>query len=49
MVQFPSKDSPAMPLLKRKKFEKVAMPRDLRDDEEVFHCVQTNEVFRNYE
>lgn len=38
-----------MPLLKRKVFEKAKVPEYLRDDEEVFHCEVTNEIFRDYE
>ncbi|XP_044728852.1 bromodomain adjacent to zinc finger domain protein 1A isoform X2 [Chrysoperla carnea] len=38
-----------MPLLKRKAFEKAKVPEYLRDDEEVFHCEVTNEIFRDYE
>ncbi|RZC38597.1 bromodomain adjacent to zinc finger domain protein 1A, partial [Asbolus verrucosus] len=38
-----------MPLLKKKPFEKAAMPTFLRDDEEVFFCAATNEIFRDYE
>lgn len=38
-----------MPLLKRKDFEKTQPPEKLRDDEEVFFCEQTKEIFRNYE
>ncbi|KAL1497561.1 hypothetical protein ABEB36_008502 [Hypothenemus hampei] len=36
-----------MPLLRKKVFEKHFEP-DLRDDEEVFHCEITNEIFRDY-
>ncbi|XP_044265783.1 bromodomain adjacent to zinc finger domain protein 1A isoform X2 [Tribolium madens] len=38
-----------MPLLKRKPFEKAPVPEDIRDDEEVFYCGATNEIFRDYE
>ncbi|KAJ8924480.1 hypothetical protein NQ315_007277 [Exocentrus adspersus] len=38
-----------MPLLKKKVFEKKSIPDFLRDDEEVFHCEITNEIFRDYE
>ncbi|XP_018577816.1 bromodomain adjacent to zinc finger domain protein 1A isoform X2 [Anoplophora glabripennis] len=38
-----------MPLLKKKVFEKQSIPDFLRDDEEVFYCEITNEIFRDYE
>jgi bromodomain adjacent to zinc finger domain protein 1A len=38
-----------MPLLRRKPFIKKEFPRDLEDDEEVFYCELTNEIFRDYE
>ncbi|XP_044747001.1 bromodomain adjacent to zinc finger domain protein 1A isoform X2 [Coccinella septempunctata] len=38
-----------MPLLKKKVFEKASPQEFLRDDEEVFYCELTNEIFRNYE
>ncbi|EFA07691.2 hypothetical protein TcasGA2_TC030765 [Tribolium castaneum] len=38
-----------MPLLRRKPFEKAPVPEDIRDDEEVFYCGATNEIFRDYE
>ncbi|XP_063703456.1 bromodomain adjacent to zinc finger domain protein 1A [Culicoides brevitarsis] len=38
-----------MPLLKRKSFVRAKSPESLRDDEEVFYCEQTKEIFRNYE
>ncbi|KAF4527597.1 hypothetical protein B566_EDAN015151 [Ephemera danica] len=38
-----------MPLLRRKPFERIKPPADLRADEEVFHCTLTNEIFRDYE
>lgn len=38
-----------MPLLKKKVFEKTSPEEFLRDDEEVFYCEVTNEIFRNYE
>uniref|UniRef100_A0A336MMI0 Bromodomain adjacent to zinc finger domain protein 1A n=1 Tax=Culicoides sonorensis TaxID=179676 RepID=A0A336MMI0_CULSO len=38
-----------MPLLKRKTFERSKSPERLRDDEEVFYCEQTKEIFRSYE
>ncbi|KAL3285826.1 hypothetical protein HHI36_000348 [Cryptolaemus montrouzieri] len=38
-----------MPLLKKGSFEKASAPEFLRDDEEVFYCEITNEIFRNYE
>lgn len=37
-----------MPLLRKKVFEKQAVPDYLRDDEEVFYCEITNEIFRDY-
>lgn len=38
-----------MPLLKKKSFETTSLPEFLRDDEEVFLCEVTNEIFRDYE
>ncbi|XP_039757443.1 bromodomain adjacent to zinc finger domain protein 1A isoform X2 [Pararge aegeria] len=38
-----------MPLLKRKAFEKTAVSEYLRDDDEVFHCEITDEIFKDYE
>lgn len=38
-----------MPLLKRKPFVRAKSPEGLRDDEEVFYCEHTKEIFRNYE
>uniref|UniRef100_A0A6B2E558 Bromodomain adjacent to zinc finger domain protein 1A n=1 Tax=Phlebotomus kandelakii TaxID=1109342 RepID=A0A6B2E558_9DIPT len=38
-----------MPLMKRKEFKPVPPPDDLRDDEEVFYCSITKEVFRKHE
>ncbi|KRT79797.1 hypothetical protein AMK59_7596, partial [Oryctes borbonicus] len=38
-----------MPLLKKKALEKKALPEGLKDDEEVFHCEMTNEIFRDYD
>ncbi|KAK5647560.1 hypothetical protein RI129_002452 [Pyrocoelia pectoralis] len=38
-----------MPLLKDKQFEKAPLPNGLLQDEEVFHCVITNEIFRDYD
>ncbi|KAK9747160.1 ATP-utilizing chromatin assembly and remodelling N-terminal [Popillia japonica] len=38
-----------MPLLKKKVLEKKPLPEGLRDDEEVFHCEMTNEIFRDYD
>ncbi|XP_063922204.1 bromodomain adjacent to zinc finger domain protein 1A isoform X2 [Zophobas morio] len=38
-----------MPLLKKKLFEKNPIPENIRDDEEVFYCAITNEIFRDYE
>ncbi|XP_073950847.1 bromodomain adjacent to zinc finger domain protein 1A-like [Choristoneura fumiferana] len=38
-----------MPLLKRKAFEKSAASGYLRDDDEVFHCEITDEIFKDYE
>lgn len=38
-----------MPLLKRKIFQKAKMPEMLKDDEEVFYCEQTKEIFKTYE
>ncbi|XP_023950374.2 bromodomain adjacent to zinc finger domain protein 1A isoform X2 [Bicyclus anynana] len=38
-----------MPLLKRKAFEKSAVSEYLRDDDEVFHCEITDEIFKDYE
>lgn len=38
-----------MPLLKKKAFEKHTITEYLRDEEEVFYCEITNEIFRDYE
>ncbi|GBP32377.1 Bromodomain adjacent to zinc finger domain protein 1A [Eumeta japonica] len=38
-----------MPLLKRKAFEKSSAFEFLRDDDEVFHCEITDEIFKDYE
>ncbi|CAG4956950.1 unnamed protein product [Colias eurytheme] len=38
-----------MPLLKRKAFEKSTASGFLRDDDEVFHCEITDEIFKDYE
>ena len=38
-----------MPLLNRKSFRAEPPPSDLKDNEEVFVCRQTNEVYRDYE
>ncbi|XP_065338949.1 bromodomain adjacent to zinc finger domain protein 1A [Cloeon dipterum] len=38
-----------MPLLRKKPFERIKPPKDLRPDEDVFHCQLTGEVFRDYE
>ncbi|CAK1547497.1 unnamed protein product [Leptosia nina] len=38
-----------MPLLKRKAFEKSSASGYLRDDDEVFHCEITDEIFKDYE
>ncbi|KAL4721603.1 hypothetical protein ACJJTC_002900, partial [Scirpophaga incertulas] len=38
-----------MPLLKRKAFEKSTASEYLRDDDEVFHCEITDEIFKDYE
>ncbi|KAJ0173447.1 hypothetical protein K1T71_010596 [Dendrolimus kikuchii] len=38
-----------MPLLKRKAFQKSTASEYLRDDDEVFHCEITDEIFKDYE
>lgn len=38
-----------MPLLKRKAFEKSTASGFLKDDDEVFHCEITDEIFKDYE
>ncbi|XP_060536681.1 bromodomain adjacent to zinc finger domain protein 1A isoform X2 [Cylas formicarius] len=38
-----------MPLLRKQVFERQALPEYLRDDEEVFYCEITNEIFRDYQ
>jgi hypothetical protein len=39
-----------MPILRGgNKNDKATKPEMLRDDEEVFYCEQTKEIFRNYE
>ncbi|CRK91644.1 CLUMA_CG005294, isoform A [Clunio marinus] len=38
-----------MPLLKRKPFKRNLIPEGLKDDDEVFYCELTKEVFKTYE
>uniref|UniRef100_A0A1B0DH02 Uncharacterized protein n=1 Tax=Phlebotomus papatasi TaxID=29031 RepID=A0A1B0DH02_PHLPP len=38
-----------MPLMKRKEFKPLPPPDDLKDNEEVFYCPITKEVFRKHE
>ncbi|KAJ9575959.1 hypothetical protein L9F63_007186, partial [Diploptera punctata] len=38
-----------MPLLRRKPFVRNKLPEDIDEDEKVFYCELTNEVFRDYE
>ncbi|XP_049864595.1 bromodomain adjacent to zinc finger domain protein 1A isoform X2 [Schistocerca gregaria] len=38
-----------MPYLHKEPFRRVKPPKDLRDEDEVFYCEMTNEVFRNYD
>jgi bromodomain adjacent to zinc finger domain protein 1A len=38
-----------MPLLHKKPFSPEQFPADLREDEEVFFCKLTGEIFRDYE
>jgi bromodomain adjacent to zinc finger domain protein 1A len=38
-----------MPLLKRKPFKPNAIPQGTKDDEEVYYCEATKEVFKSYE
>ncbi|CAK9304282.1 unnamed protein product [Gordionus sp. m RMFG-2023] len=38
-----------MPLLKKQPFVKKGIPLDLKEDEEVFFCPLTQEIFRDYE
>lgn len=38
-----------MPLLKKKAFSTHTITNNLKDDEEVFYCEITNEIFRDYE
>ncbi|XP_017779686.1 PREDICTED: bromodomain adjacent to zinc finger domain protein 1A isoform X2 [Nicrophorus vespilloides] len=38
-----------MPLLKNRTLEKAPISEFLRDNEEVFHCEMTNEIFRDYD
>lgn len=38
-----------MPILKKQVQDKASRPEFLRDEEEVFHCQMTNEIFRDYE
>ncbi|XP_046750522.1 bromodomain adjacent to zinc finger domain protein 1A isoform X3 [Diprion similis] len=37
-----------MPLLRKKLFHKLHVSSDFRDDDEVFHCEATNEIFKDY-
>ena len=38
-----------MPILKKEEFERIALPKDLKPDDEVFYNQVTNEVFTDYE
>jgi bromodomain adjacent to zinc finger domain protein 1A len=38
-----------MPLLYKNPFRRNEEPDDLDDNEEVFYCELTNEIFRDYE
>lgn len=40
--------SVVMPLLRKKLFQKLHVSSDFRDDDEVFHCEVTNEIFKDY-
>ncbi|XP_011303501.1 bromodomain adjacent to zinc finger domain protein 1A isoform X2 [Fopius arisanus] len=37
-----------MPYLRKKPFQRLHVSSDYRDDDEVFHCEVTNEVFKDY-
>ncbi|XP_016840706.1 bromodomain adjacent to zinc finger domain protein 1A isoform X2 [Nasonia vitripennis] len=37
-----------MPLLKKKPFQRLHVSSDFREDDEVFHCAVTNEIFKDY-
>ncbi|CAB0031229.1 unnamed protein product [Trichogramma brassicae] len=37
-----------MPLLRKKPFQRLHVSSDFRDDDEVFHCAVTNEIFKDY-
>lgn len=38
-----------MPLLRKEKFQKVCHIRTFKDEDEVFYCEITKEIFANYE
>lgn len=38
----------AMPLLRKQPFQRLYVSSDFRDDDEVYHCEVTNEIFKNY-
>ncbi|KZC06179.1 Bromodomain adjacent to zinc finger domain protein 1A [Dufourea novaeangliae] len=37
-----------MPLLRKQPFQRLHVSSDFRDDDEVFHCEVTNEIFKDY-
>ncbi|XP_012057721.1 PREDICTED: bromodomain adjacent to zinc finger domain protein 1A [Atta cephalotes] len=37
-----------MPLLRKQPFQRLHVSSDFRDDDEVYHCEVTNEIFKNY-
>ncbi|XP_072750012.1 bromodomain adjacent to zinc finger domain protein 1A isoform X1 [Anoplolepis gracilipes] len=37
-----------MPLLRKQPFQRLYVSSDFRDDDEVYHCEVTNEIFKNY-
>ncbi|XP_011504355.1 PREDICTED: bromodomain adjacent to zinc finger domain protein 1A isoform X2 [Ceratosolen solmsi marchali] len=37
-----------MPLLRKKPFQRLHVSSDFREDDEVFHCAVTNEIFKDY-
>lgn len=44
-VDLPSVD---MPLLRKQPFQRLHVSSDFKDDDEVFHCEVTNEIFKDY-
>ena len=43
------RESVKMPLLKRKPFKRNPIPEGTKDDDEVYYCEATKEIFKSYE